>query len=55
MQDPYGTDLTHESGPRSSRLYGSHPETRARSYRSGIFFSLQDLDHDAEIDDLPGV
>ena len=29
MQDLYSTDPTQESGPRSFRLYGSHPEACA--------------------------
>ena len=34
VQDLYSTDSTQETWPRSCRLYSSHPETRAISYRS---------------------
>ena len=34
LQDLYSTDQTQDACPRSSRLYGSHPSTWARSYRS---------------------
>ena len=34
VQDLHSTGPTQETCPRSCRLYGSHPATRARSYRS---------------------
>ena len=33
VQDLYSTDPTQKACPRSWRLYGSHPATRAGSYR----------------------
>ena len=59
VQDLYGTDPTQEIGARSCRLYGSHPETWARSYRSYISYRsgihlicLADLDYEVGIDFL---
>ena len=56
MRDLYNTGLTQETSPGPCRLYGSHPATRARSYRSGLYLPcLADLDHEAGIDYLSEV
>ena len=53
---------TQEPCARSCRIHGSHPATRARSYRSYISYrsgielsALKDLDHGVGTDDVPEV